>query len=151
MDGITLKTKLNEILTSVVDCLPEGSVTKVIGMNGNGCLKLVSVSSLGDGGGDVPQTLSIEGNQLSISEGNTVSLPIGGTPILDVFSNLGTGNTVVLTHAPKVNFHILVYRGGLLQNPNQYTRTGVNIIFNTSFSNSPGGVGGEEVMVVYYA
>lgn len=151
MNGISLKTKLNSILTSVINCLPEGSVTKVVGVNGNGCLKLTDVSSL-SGGGGIPQTLSIDGNQLSISEGNTVTLPVNiGTPITDVYNNLATGNTVVLTNAPKVNFHILVYRGGLLQNPNQYVKTGVNIVFNTSFSNSIGGSGGEEVIVVYYA
>lgn len=151
MNGISLKTKLNSILTSIINCLPEGSVTKVVGINGNGCLKVTSVSSLGGGGGDVPQTLSIEGNQLSISQGNTVTLPVGGVPVMDVYNNLNTGNTVVLTNAPKVNFHVLVYRGGLLQNPNQYTRTGINIVFNIPFSNSVGGSGNEEVVVAYYA
>lgn len=152
MNGISLKTKLNSILTSVINCLPEGSVTKVVGVNGNGCLKVTDVSSLGGGGAGIPQTLSISGNELSISQGNTITLPVvTAIPITDVYNNLSTGNTVVLTNAPKVEFHVLIYRGGLLQNPNQYTRTGVNVVFNTGFSSSVGGSGGEEIIVVYYA
>jgi hypothetical protein len=94
MNGISLKTKLNSILTSIINCLPEGSVTKVVGVNGNGCLKVTDVSSLGGGGVGIPQNLSISGNNLSISQGNTISLPVTD---LAYTSNPNTGTVTSST------------------------------------------------------
>ena len=150
MNGISLKTKLNSILTSIINCLPEGAVVKVVGVNGNGCLKLTDISSLGGNGGSVPQTLSIAGNQLTISQGNTITIPAIGTPITDVFTGLVTGNLITLTQTPNTGFHIMVFRNGQLKNPSEYTRIGTTVTFTQSFGVSSGAIGSEEVMVLYY-
>lgn len=119
-------------------------------MNGNGCLKVTDISSLGGNGGNVPQTLSIAGNQLSISQGNTVTIPTVGTPVTDVFTSLVTGNSVTLTQTPNTGFHVMVFRNGELKNPSEYTRIGTTITFTQSFGVSGGAMGAEEVMVLFY-
>lgn len=50
MTGEELKSKYQLLLTEVLDCLDEGSVTQVIGFSGNGCLRKSNAINIGGGG-----------------------------------------------------------------------------------------------------
>ena len=66
----------------------------------------------------------------------------------EIFTNLVTGNnSVVLQYVPVSFVDVHVYRNGSLVN--DYGINSNTITFVTSFGNSEGGVGGEEIAVLY--
>lgn len=69
------------------------------------------------------------------------------TEVVDVFSNLSSGNTITLTHIPHSTNIPLVFRNGRLIH--EYTINGDSITLAKAFGHSSGATGTEEVSIVY--
>ena len=95
------------------------------------------------------QTLSLVGYDLSISNGNTVSLlDLFQREISESFLALNSGTDVVISQTPQAGTVVKVYRNGIRQLVgvgNDYTIAGTTITFAVAFA------GGEQVIVDYWS
>lgn len=92
------------------------------------------------------------GQILTDYAGGTLTISLGFAEQQEVFTNLTTGSTVTLSSTPASGFVLEVDRNGLAQiigAGNDFTLSGAVLTFATAFGNSPGGSGGETVMVRY--
>lgn len=64
--------------------------------------------------------------------------------------NIGSGNNVILSDTPILNFGIHVYRNGLLLQSSEYVIINKVITFSIPFGNSTGATGLETLVITYY-
>lgn len=79
----------------------------------------------------------------------TVSVPgLTGTPVTEIFENLTSGNTVVLSGTPLASQHLIVFRNGIYERGTLLV--GLTLNFPTTFGVSGGGAATEDVVVLYH-
>lgn len=92
------------------------------------------------------------GQILTDYDAGTLTISLGFSEQQQQFTNLTTGSTVTLSSTPAAGSVLSVFRNGLMQLSgagNDYTISGAVLTFSSAFGNSPGGAGGEDVIVNY--
>jgi hypothetical protein len=85
-------------------------------------------------------------------DAGTLTISLGFAEQQQVFTNLTSGTTVTLSSTPASGSILEVYRNGVAQiigAGNDFTLAGAVLTFAVAFGNSPGGSGGENVLVRY--
>ena len=118
MTGEDLKLKVQEILTEAVNCLPEGAVNQVLGVNGTGCLKLTDVTNVSGGGGSVVTNLSYTPSAnngiVNSSTGTGATLPLANTSQAGLHSPTDKTKINALTVTSPINLDTLGFNQGAL-------------------------------------